>query len=542
MNRHTSADFDKICPDLVSSYSSESSDRVPIGWDCVILTASNEDQALSYRKQIKYRLKMGFLPKSTCYAVVADISGQRIGSGGAVFNVLRYISEVEEREDHFSGKRILVIHSGGDSKRIPQYSACGKIFLPVPRELSEGISATLFDELIRSVDELPSRMPAGMLIVTGDILLVFDPLQIDLNGCDAAAISVSENVRVGTNHGVFAQDKDGCVRKFLHKLPADELGDSGAVDSGGNVHLDTGTIYLSSRVVKDLFYLISTNGKIDYDKFSEFANEKVRLSFYADFVYPMAIDSSLDRFYLEKPEDGYSDKLKNCRTALWQVLHRYPMKLICLSPALFIHFGTTAELLHLMTGDIKKYSCLGWEKMVNASGATSDRYIANSSFIDSNTEIGEGSYVENSCIYNSKVGNKCIISNITLDSVVIPDNTVIHCLKQNDGDYVVRVYGVADNPKKSMHEDGTIFGIPLYEYIKKNKMSKDEVWGKEPYDLWNAKLFLKSRSSDESLKYALSLNGAPIQAFQAQKKISLKQSSERADFSHLSIMKKEKDG
>ena len=100
------------------------SKRRPALWDYIILTASNESQAQSYREQIEYRLEEGKLPRETVYAVIPDPDGKRVGSGGATLSVLRYI---RERESTFTGKKILVIHSGGDSKRVPQYSACGKI-------------------------------------------------------------------------------------------------------------------------------------------------------------------------------------------------------------------------------------------------------------------------------------------------------------------------------------------------------------------------------------------------------------------------------
>ena len=114
-------------------------------WDYVILTASNEAQAQAYRAQIDYRLKNGMLPQSTHYAVLPDPDGRRVGSGGATLNVLRY---VYGQAGSFSDQRILVIHSGGDSKRIPQYSACGKLFSPVPRLLPNGRRSTLFDEFM----------------------------------------------------------------------------------------------------------------------------------------------------------------------------------------------------------------------------------------------------------------------------------------------------------------------------------------------------------------------------------------------------------
>lgn len=107
-------------------------------WDYVILTSSNEEQARSFRSQIAARLEQGVLPGWTKYFVLPDPEGKRVGSGGATLNVLRFLSEEEGLRGDFHNKRILVIHSGGDSKRVPQYSVCGKLFSPVPRELPDG--------------------------------------------------------------------------------------------------------------------------------------------------------------------------------------------------------------------------------------------------------------------------------------------------------------------------------------------------------------------------------------------------------------------
>ena len=96
-------------------------------WDYIILTASNEQQAEGFRKQIEER--GDFLPSQTRFAVIPDRDGKRVGSGGATLSVIRYL---HEQERSFQNLRVLVIHSGGDSKRVPQYSALGKLFSPVP--------------------------------------------------------------------------------------------------------------------------------------------------------------------------------------------------------------------------------------------------------------------------------------------------------------------------------------------------------------------------------------------------------------------------
>ena len=83
-------------------------------WDYVILTASNEQQAEGFRKQIADR--QNFLPRGTKFIAIPDRDGRRVGSGGATLEVLRYL---HEQEGSFDSLRVLVIHSGGDSKRVP---------------------------------------------------------------------------------------------------------------------------------------------------------------------------------------------------------------------------------------------------------------------------------------------------------------------------------------------------------------------------------------------------------------------------------------
>ena len=410
-------------------------------WDYILLTASDENQAQTYRTQIEYRVRNGFLPGNTHYAVLPDPDGKRVGSGGATLNVLRYIAR-REQSDRFDGMKILVIHSGGDSKRIPQYSACGKIFSPVPRELPDGRASTLFDELIISMSGVAARMEAGMLVMSGDVLMLFNPLQIDFCTEGAAALTIKETPERGANHGVFKADGDGNVGAFLHKQPAQVLREAGAVDFGGKIHIDTGAVILSKNILNDLWILVQDDGAFD-----DFVNEHVRLSFYADFLYPMATASTFDQYLEETPEGDFSPELSVCRRALWDTLHKYHIRLMRLSPAAFLHFGTTREVLRLLSEELPVYDCLGWQKNVRTNN-TSDAYAACSSYIHPSAVVGDGSYIEDSLLLeNCRIGKHCVISGLELRDVTVPDGTVLHGLRLQNGKYVVRMYGVDDNPK-----------------------------------------------------------------------------------------------
>ena len=423
-------------------------------WDYVVLTASNEAQASVYRLQIEYRQARNQLPKATKFVIIPDLGGKRIGSGGATFSVIRYIRENEET---FKGKKILCIHSGGDSKRVPQYSACGKLFSPVPRVLPNGRRSTLFDEFMIAMSTVATRISEGMLVCSGDVLLLFNALQIDFYGAGAAALSVKEKVETGKNHGVYLKDQDGNVGSFLHKQTIETLDSCGAVDERRNVDIDTGAVILSADMLEDLYELVKNNA--DY---LSFANDKARVSFYADFLYPLASGSTIEQYYKEKSEGELTEELHNCRTKLWNTLHKYRMKLIRLSPASFIHFGTTKELLNLMTDDIEQYSFLGWNPVVN-SNILPEHYAVSNSFISSASNIGEGSYIEDSRIYEgTKIGKRCVISAVTIKGKTVPDNTVLHGLKLKDGRFVVRKYGIDDNPKENSWM-GKKIDAPLWE-------------------------------------------------------------------------------
>ncbi len=462
-------------------------------WDYVILTASNPQQAQGFEAQITERLKAGLLPHKTHFVVIPDKDGKRVGSGGATLGVIKYIADHTGKSD-FSGLRILVIHSGGDSKRVPQYSALGKLFSPVPHSLPNGRAATLFDEFIIAMSSVPARIREGMLLLSGDVLLLFNPLQIDYSGDGAAAISFKEDVETGKNHGVFLNGKDGKVSKFLHKQTVESLHAYGAVNERGLVDIDTGAIVFSSDMLSSLYSLISNDA--DYDKY---VNDIVRLSLYGDFLYPLATESTLEQFYLEKPEGKFCDELKNARTSIWNVLRPYRLKLLRLAPAKFIHFGTTNEILKLMSSGIEQYKELGWSRHVNSS--ISKETAGYNSVLSSRAKIGKNCYLEVSYVHrNASIGDNVILSYIDIHDETIPSNVVLHGLKQKDGKFVARIYGINDNPKENK-----LFGKSLNDIVSENGIEINDLGKSYDGTLWTADLYPTCDTIVEAVASALNI-------------------------------------
>lgn len=474
-----------------------------IKWDYVILTASNEDQASAYRTQIDERLEKGLLPAETHYAVLPDPEGKRVGSGGATFQVMRYIGEQHPGEENpFKDRRILVIHSGGDSKRVPQYSATGKLFSPVPRELPDGRGSTLFDEFIIGMSGVPSRLQEGMLVLSGDVLLLFNPLQIDAQFDGAAAISIKEPVSTGKNHGVFLNDGKDYVKCFLHKQTEERLKEMGAVNEEGNVDLDTGAVIFGSGLLKALYGLITTDNRLDEEKFRQFCNEEARISFYGDFLYPLAGDSTLEDFYEEAAEGSLNDALHECRTAIWNAISGFTMKLICLSPAEFIHFGTTRELRQLVTQDVQDYEFLDWKMQVN-SAVAKDNFAAHNAYVGRRASVGSGAYIENAYVIGySVIEPGAVLSHVRVCDRHVPAHTVLHGTELIDGRYVVRIYGVEDNPKGKYPDSVPFLGTTLGEMMTKNGIEPSDLWDDDETYLWFARLYPVCDSHEAALDAA----------------------------------------
>ena len=516
-------------------------------WDYIVLTASHDEQANAFQSQITYRQNKNVLPCKTKYLVLPDPDGKRVGSGGATLQVLRKLAEQEDIAGDFHNKRILVIHSGGDSKRVPQYSVCGKLFSPVPRELPDGRASTLFDEFLIGMAGVPSRFREGMLVLSGDVLLLFNPLQIDAQFHGAAAISMKSPVDVGKDHGVFLNNGKDYVKKFLHKQSIETLEKLGAVNTHGNVDLDTGAVLFDVNLMNALLSLVQTDGKIDAEKYARFVNEKSRISLYGDFLYPLAEDSTLEQYYKEQPEGTFCEELTECRTRIWEVLHSFEMKLICLSPAEFIHFGTTRELLALLTDEIADYEYLEWKPMVftNYKSEKKIQAAVHNALIEGTVQLADKCYVENSWLRGNTVLEKdCVISQLELKDVTVP-SMVLHgvALKRENGEkrYIVRGYGIKDNPKKTLEERGSFLDGDLQSFINLNNLKTEDIWESEDHSLWKAKLYPVTDSQEKAVSWALLLHRmssekadeVKVAEWKSLKRYSLEESFQIADASVL---------
>jgi hypothetical protein len=172
-------------------------------WDVVVITASDDEQALIYREQVRWRQELGQIPTSCSYHVVPDPPGCKIGNGGATLVVLDYLRQ--QYKDKMSELKYLLIHAGGYSQRTPQHSVCGKIFAPLPVGPLPGSS--MLEMCFAMLCDIPPRVaPGAVMIKCGDDVIIFDSDVCHWHLPGFTALAHRSPVDIALTHGVFCLD------------------------------------------------------------------------------------------------------------------------------------------------------------------------------------------------------------------------------------------------------------------------------------------------------------------------------------------------
>ena len=317
-------------------------------WDRCVLTATNEAQASVYRLQLERLTRAGVLHPETEYLVIPDAGGMRIGSGGATFHVLRQLSSDQESKGWTS--RLLILHSGGDSRRIPHQSLLGKVFAPLPPPMF-----SIFEVMYHFLTPIGAQIDAGVVVACGDTwmqrnasgTLVPQPDSISLQeDFDVTGIAYWGSPELGSRHGVYDVDPNTQeVRRCLQKYPAERLRETGVCDLKGRVAIDTGVLLFRPTAVTQLQLLAG--------RFAKDAS----VDLYGDMLPAMATQTNHQRFTSKHP---------SLRNPLWETLS--PLRFGVWSPPSleFIHAGTTQEYLELIKPSVQSHASIWCQIPLNA--------------------------------------------------------------------------------------------------------------------------------------------------------------------------------
>ncbi|KAI1889322.1 hypothetical protein AGOR_G00178040 [Albula goreensis] len=200
-------------------------------WDLVVVTAADEDQKEAYELQISDKLRRKEVPLGVPYHVFSDPPGPKIGNGGSTLFSLKRLEDKYGQKLH--GFRVILIHAGGYSQRLPNASALGKIFTALP--LGDPVYQMLELKLAMYID-FPLHMKPGVLVTCADDIELYSIGDTEIIAFDRpgfTALAHPSPISVGTTHGVFvlepkeeskADEMEYChCHRFLHKPSINDI-------------------------------------------------------------------------------------------------------------------------------------------------------------------------------------------------------------------------------------------------------------------------------------------------------------------------------
>ena len=482
-------------------------------WTAVIITASSQRQAERYRWEIHRREERGRVPAKPHYLVAADMLDERIGTGGATLNALRALAAEVLLPRHadagsltswWAAQRVLIVHSGGDSRRLPQYSLSGKLFSALPVKTPWGDVSTVFDEMLALSTAWVEKLPAGLVVGSGDVLLTFDAGALDWDRPGICGVAMRQPAETGTRHGVYVADDLGRVYAFLQKPSVAELRAAGGLLERDEVALDIGLLRFDPEAAARLTRLAGVReieGKLSL--VPGILEEDT-----AHFGKPPAIDlyehvtRALTGQWTPRPEDAPA------LHALARSLKGLPFWCSAVTGD-FTHIGTSTLFRKLMTEDTEFSGLYAAQQRLGATTQPGLRSagVVIDSVLAGGGELGPGAVAIEcnlKCPVRAAAGAVLHGLEGIEGAVEVPEDTVLHqiavALPDGRRGAVIRVYGVADDPKASVSAwKATWFGRPMIEELRSLDIDLDKVWPGLPgeqWTLWNAQLFPVSTAEE----------------------------------------------
>jgi fucokinase len=356
---------------------------------------------------------------------VPDPGGRRVGSGGST---LRCLETLAERGADLQRLRVLIIHAGGDSKRLPAYGPCGKIFVPVPGECSSAAGVTLFDRLAGSFLALPpGRDGQGQVVVTsGDALLLFDHSAVRFAGSGMTALGCYAAPAEAARHGVFSLAGDGTVRLYLQKPPVAEQASTGAIGPSGQTVLDAGVMSFDAATAAALLEVF---GGLEEEIMAR------ELDLYREICCAMGSETTLEHYLRNARASG--SRWPEARLAkFYPILREIPFHAQVLSECGFLHFGATRELVPSGVALIRH------DRGVVPAG---ECLTLNNEFEAGGTITGADSWVEG-CRVRAPLAlaGRNVVVGVDVDApLALPEGACLDMVRGVDK-WFVRCYGVDD--------------------------------------------------------------------------------------------------
>lgn len=406
----------------------------------------------------------------------SDPIGAKLGSGGGTTWLLAECQKKNAPEANFtqwiSQEKRILLHAGGQSRRLPGYAPSGKILTPIPVfrwERGQKLKQNLLSLQLPLYEQIMKKAPDSLhtLIASGDVYIRSEKTLQPIPEADVVCYGLWVDPSLATHHGVFVSDrkKPDQLDFMLQKPSLEELG------SLAKTHMflmDIGIWILSDRAVE---LLMKRSHTAD-------GNELKYYDLYTDFGLALGDNPRI------KDED----------------LNTLSVAILPLPGGEFYHYGTSKELIS---------STLAVQNLVRDQREIMQRKVKpHPAMFVQNAGIGIQLTADNSELWveNSHIGKQWTLTHQHIITGVpendwemkLPAGVCVDVVPMGEKDYAARAYGLNDAFKGALANKETLFmGIPFIEWLSARGMQIDEATFGRTDDLQAAKLFPVCHNTEE---------------------------------------------
>ncbi len=410
--------------------------------------------------------------------VSSDPEGQRVGSGGGTAHLLSEIFH-QEKEDEFEEwlpkEKRVIIHAGGQSRRLPAYAALGKSLLPMPVfrwSRGQSLNQRLIHLQTPLFDQILERAPGKLntLIASGDTLIFSGKNIPKIPEADIVCFGMWLEPEKATNHGVFfaSHEAPGNLQFMLQKPSIQKIKE---LVNEYYFLMDIGIWLLSDKAIKLLMKRCGWKG-------GSFENQTPAFyDLYSDFGMAMG-ESAVET----------DEEINNLKVAL-----------VNLEGGEFYHLGNTSELI---TSNLAIQNRITdqreiWHRQIKPHPSI---FVLNAEVQTRLTAQHTNLWIENSSIPSGwELSGNHALTHIPENNwkLTLQTGTCLDLPPISDDEVAIRNYGFNDLFRGELAHESTLFmGIALLEWLKKRGLIEAFSKTEESTDIQFLSLFPVTKKNE----------------------------------------------
>ncbi len=464
--------------------------------DTCIITASTPRQAEQFRTLIRRRVDHGLYPREIDFRVYSDPESGRVGSGGGTLLALKSLMEDcgnAADADFFDGRRVLIVHAGGESRRMPAYVPEGKIFSPVPVAASSVFPPVILDLQLTLFLKYPWR--AGEVVIcSGDVVIDFDISLVPRARGDICGFAARASCEQGSRHGVYKLERDHVrVEDFLQKAPVDVLLSRAAFEGTRDCALDIGIVSLSPAAAAAFIALGNAAPSGAGSVTSTLMQGQCGFDLYLEILTACLAGITFEAFH--ERVRGSTRMEESLLRVVFDEFSRFTLSAVLTRSTTFLHFGSLSEFHNscreLFSRGLRPFY-VGEEEEVEVT-VTTEQVEYNSVAFGAPLGAHKGVVAEavRDSTVHTALGNNLFFGLEGFSAEwLVPEGICID-FREIDGRPVRLVYSIYDTFKPREEIADLVFcGMPMDEWLRTHELRPEDVWDEpDAGDLPRARLF-----------------------------------------------------